>query len=238
MKKQKISLENQLHKASKNLTKSDLISLFVKEWSEEGVLPKSVFSFCKVAKISEENFYSLFPSLQAIEKAFWKQWIDEVIQAISQTEAWGSFSAKERYLSFLFAITSASLKYRSLLLERLSEVSVFSNPSFLESLHQSFLHFIEEVINQGKETKEIASRGNLMKLYPPILYLHFRFFLSYFLNDESEEYQKSDAFIEKTVTLAFDLFRSQAPESASDLIKFLISSSGCYSNGAKQHSSE
>lgn len=233
MKKRKISSADQFDKVSEGLTKSDVISLFLKEWSKEGVLPKSVFSFCKSAKISEEKFFSLFPSLQAVEKTFWKQWIDDVIHAVSETETWSSFSAKERYLSFLFAITSASLKYRSLLLDRLSELSTFSNPSFLEGLHQSFLHFIEEVISHGKETKEIASRGKLMKLYPHVLYLHFRFFLSYFLDDESEEYQKTDAFIEKTVTLAFDLFRSQAPESASDLLKFFLSSSCSHSNSTK-----
>ncbi|MBX9743417.1 MAG: TetR/AcrR family transcriptional regulator [Chthoniobacterales bacterium] len=204
-----------------------VIAEFIKQWSEDGDIPKSVYRFCKAAKIEEDVFYDYFSSLKAVEKAFWKQWIDNVIEAVSRGDEWQSFSTKERYLSFLFAVVASSLKYRSLLLDRFSEQSSFSNPSSLEGVRRSFMNFAEELIRYGKEAQEIADRRNLVKLYPHLLYLHLRLVLNQLLKDESDDYQQTDAFIEKTVTLAFDLFRSQALESASDLIKFFVSSKFC-----------
>ena len=43
-----------------------------------------------------------------------------------------------------------------------------------------------------------------------------------YLKDESDEFERTDAFIEKTVTLAFDLFRAQVLDSAADLLRFLL----------------
>jgi hypothetical protein len=42
------------------------------------------------------------------------------------------------------------------------------------------------------------------------------------LRDDSEGYERTDEFIEKTVKLAFDLIRTQAIDSAFDLGRFLF----------------
>ena len=42
------------------------------------------------------------------------------------------------------------------------------------------------------------------------------------LQDDSEGYERTDEFIEKTVKLAFELIRTQAIDSALDLGKFLF----------------
>ena len=59
-------------------------------------------------------------------------------------------------------------------------------------------------------------------VYPEVLYIHWRSVLEYFLKDESTRFERTDAFIEKTVELAFDLLRTQAVDSAADLIRFLL----------------
>jgi hypothetical protein len=90
-------------------------------------------------------------------------------------------------------------------------------------------------VDHGRETGEVADRKALIKLYPGILYLHLRLVIDQHLGDESEEFQRTDAFVEKTVTLAFDLFRSQALDSAVDLIRFLIPESPWpWSRGGKE----
>jgi AcrR family transcriptional regulator len=181
-----------------------------------------VARFCKALGITEAVFYKHFPSLHAVEKAFWRHWITGVISAVEGGEDWVEFTARERYLAFLFALTQSSTARRSLLLERFHDISPISHPVALEGMRKEFLEFARRLVDQGTESGEIAERRGLTALYPGILYVHLRWVIDQWLKDESEEFERTDAFIEKTVALAFDLFRSQALDSAADLIRFLL----------------
>ena len=101
-------------------------------------------------------------------------------------------------------------------------------------MRSEFLEFAHRLIDHGRETGEIADRRGLTSLYPGILYVHLRWVIDQYLKDESEGFERTDAFIEKTVTLAFDLFRSQALDSAADLLRFLLPGNpwnGCSGKG-------
>lgn len=214
--------------------REEIFSSYVAHWSDEGHPPRSVSRFCKRLGITEAVFFKHFPSLHAVEKAFWRGWITEVISAVEGGEDWEEFSARERYLAFLFALTQSATERRSLLLERFHDVSPLSHPGALEGMREEFLAFAHRLIDHGRKTGEIADRRGLTGLYPGILYIHLRWVIDQWLKDESEGFEKTDAFIEKTVTLAFDLFRSQALDSAADLIRFLLPGnpwSGCSAKG-------
>ena len=202
--------------------RAKILVAFAAHWSEEGRPPRSVARFCKELGITEVIFYKHFPSLHAVEKAFWRHWITEVISAVEGGEDWEEFTARERYLSFLFALTQSAIARRSLLLERFHDISPISHPAALEGMRSEFLEFAGRLIDRGTESGEIAERRGLSTLYPGILYVHLRWVIDQWLKDESKEFERTDAFIEKTVTLAFDLFRSQALDSAADLIRFLL----------------
>lgn len=210
--------------------RESILEAFASHWSEEGEPPRSVARFCKGLGITEALFFKHFPSLHAVEKAFWRQWIAEVISAVEGGENWVEFTTRERYLAFLFALTQSATARRSLLLERFHDISPISHPAALEGLRKEFLEFAHCIVARGTESGEIADRRGLTSVYPGILYVHLRWVIDQWLKDGTEEFERTDAFIEKTVALAFDLFRSQALDSAADLIRFLLPSnpwSGC-----------
>ena len=91
-------------------------------------------------------------------------------------------------------------------------------------MRHEFKKFAETLLEHGKQSGEIADRRGITNLYPGILYAHLRWVIDQYLRDESEGFERTDAFIEKTVALAFNLFRSQALDSAADLIRFLLPS--------------
>jgi AcrR family transcriptional regulator len=199
-----------------------ILTAFATHWSEEGHAPRSVSRFCKELVITEAVFYKHFPSLHAVEKALWRDWISSIITAMEEGDDWEEFSARERYLAFLFALTQSAVESRSLLLGRFHDISPLAHPAALEGLRTEFLEFAHRIVDRGLETGEIADRRGLTGLYPGILYIHLRWVIDQYLKDKSEGFERTDAFIEKTVTLAFDLFRSQALDSAADLLRFLL----------------
>ena len=211
-------------KASSGVSKvrQSILDNYIAQLQKTGKAHISVHSLCLDLKIGEKEFYGEFPSLSAVEKHFWKEWIERIIDAVSSGKEWGAFSAKEQYLAFLFAFAGEALEHRSLLEQRFANLTLLCSPDTLDGLKSSFKDFASGIIARGMESGEIAHRGPLGNVYPEVLYIHWRSVLEYFLKDESTRFERTDAFIEKTVELAFDLLRTQAVDSAADLIRFLL----------------
>ena len=211
-------------KASSGVSKvrQSILDAYIAQLQKTGKAHVSVHSLCLDLKIREKEFYGEFPSLSAVEKHFWKEWIERIIDAVSSGKEWGAFSAKEQYLAFLFAFAGEALDHRSLLEQRFAKLTLLCSPDTLDGLKSSFKDFAVGIIARGMESGEIAHRGPLGNVYPEVFYIHWRSVLEYFLKDESTRFERTDAFIEKTVELAFDLLRTQAVDSAADLIRFLL----------------
>ena len=74
---------------------------------------------------------------------------------------------------------------------------------------------------EGKETQEIANRPVISDRYDEALWIQVLFVLKYWLDDNSPRFEKTDAAIEKSVNLAFDLMGKSALDSFLDFAKFL-----------------
>lgn len=198
-----------------------ILSTLVDHLKEFGTPPASVYRFCKDAGIPEKEFFFAFGSFEAAESAYWAESLTEVINSVESGEAWQGFSARERQLAFLYAYFERALEDRSLLLNRLN-IGIYQRPAYLRGFEFRHKAFAKSIIEHGVSTGEIAERGRLSALYPEALHLHFRSVIDFYLKDMSEGFVKTDAYIEKSVALAFDVLRSQALDSAVDLARFLI----------------
>ena len=192
----------------------------------EGQPPASVFRFAEAHGFTERDFFTEFPSLEAVESAWWAGRLDQVIQSVESGPEWATFSARHRMLAFLFAFAEASLDFRSLLLLRLHGRSVLTNLPELAAMEGRFLTFAGALLEHGRASGEIASRGPLSRLYPQAAYRLFRSVIDYHLRDTSARYEQTDAFIEKSTAVLFDLIGKQLLDSGFDLLRFLLPKRG------------
>ena len=203
-------------------TRERIRSAFGEHLREHGRPPETVFAFCKQLEIPERDFFREFASFDAVESDYWEHLVSSVVGAVEGGSEWKEFNARQRLLSFLYAFCEASLDYRSLMLSRLGPLGPLAKPNFLKGFERSFRVFAKRVLEHGMSGGEIAERGRLAGLYPDALYTHFRSVVDFNLKDDSSNYERTDAFIEKTVAVAFDLIRTQVVDSALDLAQFLI----------------
>ena len=202
-------------------TRARIISAFCDSLREHGRPPETVFAFCKQLEITEREFFQEFASFAAVESSYWEQLVDQVVCAIEAGSEWPEFTAKQRLLSFLYAFCEASLDHRSVMLARIAELGPLEKPAFLKGFEARFKAFAKSVLDHGAALGEVAQRGRLSALYPDALYTHFRGVIDFSLKDDSKGYERTDAFIEKSVAVAFDLIRTQIVDSALDLARFL-----------------
>lgn len=199
-----------------------ILTAYENHLRREGQPPVSVFRFAEANGFTEREFFAEFPSLEAVEHRWWVEKLDHVIDAVEQGPEWAGFSARHRMLAFLFAFAEASLDFRSLLLIRLHGQNILTNPPALAAFEDRFLTFAKSLLEHGRASGEIASRGPLGRLYPQAAWRLFRSVIDFHLRDTSPRYERTDAFIEKSTTVLFDLIGRQVLDSGFDLIRFLL----------------
>ena len=199
---------------------------FVSHVLEHGKEPASIFKFAKDLKINEVEFYNYFTSFDVIKSSIWVALFEETHRQLEEQEVYKEYAVREKFLSFLFTWVEELKKNRSYLLSLYgNKVTTFKNlPTDTREFKEKFSDFASELILEGKETQEIASRPLITEKYDEALWLQVGFVFRYWLDDNSPRFEKTDAAIEKSVNFAFDLMGKSALDSFLDLAKFLYQS--------------
>ncbi len=201
-----------------------LLDAYLRQLRETGHRPDSVWKFTSDLGLSEREFFENFSSLDVLESEVWRAQIDHVIQSVESGSEWTGFTARQRLLTFLFAWAEHSLDLRSVLLTRFGPLNPLQSPPWLDGFNRRFREFAKSIIAHGRSTGEIAGRGVLTRIYPDAFLTAFRTVIQFHLRDTSPSFERTDAFIEKTTALSFDLLHTQAIDSAFDLARFLVPS--------------
>ncbi|MBW3466501.1 TetR family transcriptional regulator C-terminal domain-containing protein [Arthrospiribacter ruber] len=190
---------------------------------EHGHEPASIFKFAKELKMKEEEFYSYYTSFESIKTAVWVKIFDETLENLESQEVFRQYSAREKLLGFFFTWIEELKKNRSYLLVQYQHHKDLKKllPQEVKPFREKFKDFANEIILEGKETEEIASRPIISDRYDEALWLQVWFVFQFWLKDTSPGFEKTDAAIEKSVNLAFDLMGKSALDTFIDFAKFL-----------------
>jgi len=205
-------------KASEDKIKAEYIESVL----TQGSRPVSVYKFCLDLGIKEEEFYNVFGSFDGLENQIWKGFINKTISRLKSDKAFQSFISREKILAFYFTLLEELKSNRSYVLFQLEHSRKFELiPEYIKGFKAEFEAFFDSVLNVGKGKGEVANRPILDKRYPQLFWLHLGFILLFWKQDSSAGFEKTDAAIEKSVNLAFDLIGKGAVDSAIDFAKFL-----------------
>lgn len=182
--------------------------------------PKSVYSFVKKLKITEPEFYEFYGSFDSIEKNIWVEMTVETIDTLQQQETWNTFSSRDKILAFFYSYVEVLKNQRSFVIYSLNQ-SGLSTPAVLSGVKPIFEHFVEEILNEGIESGELAQRKFLSKRYKDAVWIQFAFILKFWMNDDSAGFEKTDEAIEKGINVTFDLFQHSPIDNLLDYGKFL-----------------
>lgn len=184
--------------------------------------PKSVYSFVKKLKITEAEFYQFYSTFESIEKNIWFELTFETISKIKEQEVWLQYSSREKMLSFFYSYVENLKKERSFIIYSLKNYKgKFSTPNVLAGVKPIFENFAEEIVSEGLETGELAERKFLSKRYKDALWIQFAFIINFWVNDDSDGFEKTDEAIEKGINVTFDLFQYSPLDNLFEYGKFL-----------------
>ena len=94
----------------------DILSLYMDSVLEHEKYPLSVYKFCKVNKIEEQDFYKKYASLDTIKHHVWQVFFDNTVQLLHKNDGYAAMSRKDRLLTFYFTFFEVLLLNRSYVL--------------------------------------------------------------------------------------------------------------------------
>lgn len=206
--------------------KEKLVEAYLDELMEEGKPPASVRKFCRGLGITEKAFYSHFASFESLEGNIWAAMIEDTVVVLHADHDYESYPVRQKLGAFYYTFLETALDRRSYLLLRFPGIQLVNPPAQLQRFQKAFDEFAKPMLAEAKESKEVASRGRLNQAYPGLMYAQFLFIIDFWLKDESDGFERSDALVEKSTALAFDLVGAQVFDSALDFVRFMAGEKG------------
>ncbi len=190
---------------------------------EHGKRPASVYSFCKDIQYNEQEYYNEFNSLEVLEKEIWLSFFQDTILLLEADQTYQSYSAREKLLAFYFTWIQKLKENRSYVLV-LRDMFTLSDvmKDRLELFRLAFEEYATEIVKSGYETREIKERKFISDQYAKGLWFQALFVLKYWVEDTSKGFEMTDAAIEKSVDLSFNLVSSNTLDSLIDFGKFML----------------
>jgi len=194
---------------------------FVLYLIRNGERPVTVFKFCEELEVDESVFYEYYNSFRSVEKEVWLTFYEEVKQALDRDSEYSSYSTHEKYLSFLYTLIEVYKQNRSYVVLRYAEVDRRSlRPWFMDSFREEFAIWVKEILDEGFESNEIVSRPLISSKYYEALWVQLLYVTRVWTIDESKDFQVTDAAIEKSSALLFELMKSGPVDLLIDFVKF------------------
>lgn len=206
----------------KTISKLDILTLYMDFVVENNEKPADVEDFCKHTKLEKDNFNNHFKSLKSVEKAVFKQLFKNSLEVLNESEEFISFDAKNKVISLYFTLfENLNLNRAYVLIALKGCKNQLASFSALSGLKKNFIAFIDQLeVSESilpiegleKIQRKIINQTSWMQLYLTI---------QFWLEDSSEDFEKTDILIEKSINTSFELIENKFLKNAFDLGKFV-----------------
>lgn len=199
-------------------------SLYLDYVNKQGVKPWTSRHFLEDTDLEEVNFYRVYAGMKAMQTDIWEGFFDQTIGTLKSEAVYAEYSTYEKLLSFYFTLLEVIKPNRGYIQACFGGWSArhLMRKKYLESFKDQFKEYIRDLVEEGKHREEIASRMWLDQQYDKALWYQLIFVMHFWASDDSEDFARTDAAIEKAVRFSFDLLAPNAADSLFDLGRFVL----------------
>ncbi len=206
----------------KNISKIDILTLYMDFVTENQSKPNDVEDFCQNVALEETNFYKHFKTLKKVEKTIFKELFKNSLEVLNESEEFCSFDKKNKLLSLYFTFFENLTLNRPYVLivlkgckNQLKSFNTFS------SLKKNFIAFVNDL----ELSESILPIEGLEKIQQKFInesaWVQLFLTIKFWLDDTSESFEKTDILIEKSINTSFELIENKFLKNAFDLGKFV-----------------
>jgi len=190
--------------------------------SEHKSKPDDVSDFCEQVNLDEDNFYEHFKSLKKVEKTIFNELFQNSLEVLNESEEFLYFDGKNKLLSLYFTFfenLTLNREYVKVVLKGCK--NQLKSYKTLSTLKKSFIEFVDSLAL----SESILPIDGLEKVQSGFInqssWVQMLITIKFWLEDESESFEKTDIFIEKSINTSFELIENKFLKNVFDLGKFV-----------------
>ncbi|MFD0990944.1 TetR family transcriptional regulator C-terminal domain-containing protein [Mariniflexile jejuense] len=207
----------------KTISENDIISFYMDYVLEHNENPNSVYAFAKTNNFEEAKFYEYFGSFEAIEKSIFNAFFNNSISALTNSDDYQSFDARNKLLSFYFTFFENLTANRSYVVYALHKhKNSMKGLALLSELRKSFTTYISNLGIETIDVKQEQLEKIQNKAIQESAWVQLLLTIKFWLDDTSASFEKTDIFIEKSVNTSFDVLNIVPLKSVIDFGKFIF----------------
>ncbi|MEO1414609.1 MAG: TetR family transcriptional regulator C-terminal domain-containing protein [Bacteroidota bacterium] len=188
----------------------------------QGQRPPSVQAFMEQSDKSEADFYEVMGSFEGLEQSIFLDYFQRALDTLKQSSEYQGYDSGQRFAALYFTWLEVLGDNRSIVNIIQKHDNGWLWPEYLEAVKTPFNNFIKELLQDGVDEDEIADRWFFNNTYPTILWEQAKNTINYWLNDNSQGFERTDAMVEKQVRFVFDLISPNLIDSGWDLIRYVV----------------
>ena len=207
----------------KNVSKQDILSMYMDYVLEHNQEPSSVYKFSKENNFEEALFYESFASFEAIKSSVFLAFFEHTMTLLAKSDEFADFDPKDKLLSFYYTFFEMLTANRSYVVYALkNEKNKLNVLKSLKELRSSFKNFVNGLGIEKLELKQERLEKFQDNAISESAWAQLLFTIKFWLEDTSASFEKTDVFIEKSVKASFDIMNITPIKSVLDLGKFLF----------------
>ena len=183
--------------------------------------PSDVESWSKDYNFDADKFDEHFESFEELDKTIFKTLIDVSIATLIETPDFTSFSKKDKLLSLYYTLFENFTLNRDFIQLTIKGYGLsFNTISLFSELKESFMGFVESLqiaTLSLNDTMESIQKKSIKEGF----WVQFLLTVKFWMDDDSDQGEKTDIFIEKSINTGLELLNTQSLNNIIDLGKFL-----------------
>jgi AcrR family transcriptional regulator len=194
---------------NKERTKKAILKAALALFKKQGFHKATTKQISQRAKIAEGTLFNYFKSKEDLALYFFEKEIEHIVDTFKKDQSLQEGSLEEQ----LFSIVYRQLEYIAPYEDFISAAIVQGfnpqsrlNPFSLDSqrITLDYMNFIRQVLAKAEERGEIPALGDIG---PYLVWFFYIGVVLYWLNDRSEDKEKTLSFIDRGITLGVSLLR-------------------------------
>lgn len=207
---------------SKKVTKDDIKQKYIQHVVTHDEHPSDIYAFCSDVELRDVDFLKIYDDLKEVRDDIWKTFMTDTLSALADDEQFATFSGREQLLAFYYTHIEVLKQSRDFILVDRHRMRVpIPLPRFMLGYKEAFMDFVSGLVNYATETGEVADRKFLNAQYSKGVWAQLYWLLQFWIKDSSNDFETTDAAIEKAVNLSLELVKPGPIDSIIDFAKFV-----------------
>lgn len=208
---------------AKTVTHKQVVDAYVSYIVDQDEQHQSEEDFISTLGIEDSTFYNNYRSFSDLDQYVWQSFIEETLSILQADVTYQQYGASERLLAFYYTHFEVLHQYRDYIKSVNISLIQFGTESHpLHLYKKDFFAYIQLIIEFGIQNDEIGLIKFLTDKYHQGFWVQHLFLLDFWKKDKSEANEATDAAIEKSVHLIFQIIGKGTLEAIVDFGKFMF----------------